>query len=502
MKIDRILLVSSPLDTDDNRKDAVNASCFPPLGLLKIATFLSSRFPDIEVRVVDGDLIGLTSIEKIVASFQPQIVGVSVLTTSYKSALSIARCAKESGVQHVVFGNDHASFFPEIILRRHTDVSFIIAGDNGEQDLADLINAIRNNINPFETVSNLWAVFEGKVRSSSDNDRETTNLQTWNAGWADPAFLDDGLLARYQKSYTQRFGKHHQVKEVKAFTINNAKGCYKGNSRCFYCSIYDLKTQTGDTNYFWSLVHRYWQDYGFNFFFEVCDNFGGLKRYRRSLIETIPGWFSDSDVELMVYADADRICRDPEILEDFQRLHVRRVNIGFDSGDSGALKKLKGFRDADINKKAMSLLSERGIQIHCSFVLGGLGENENSIANTLSLISEALAEPNVIAMEVSPLFPLPKAPVWDVFLGEFAQTHLPFKYEELIQGLRRNCAHFEQVSKRIRAHFLGNDLIDLTLASQLWADYFTFFGYEPLQTLVSELNRKITDAGKVTGGFG
>src|SRR6266446_2418802 len=265
MKVNRVLLVSSPLDDDEGRREAVNSRCFPPLGLLRIATQLQCDVPAVETKVVDGDLIGLPAIMNLVESFQPDIVGVSVLTTAYKSALEIATHSKDCGVGHVVFGNDHASFFPEIILRRHATVSFIIVGDNGERDFVDLIAAIRSDLNPFETVSNLHAIVDGKLLSSSGGSGLPKAMQPRKANWADPQFLGD-TIGTYQNAYASRFGKFHNTESVRAFLVNNAKGCYKGNDRCFYCSIYDLKIQTGSTESFWDLIRGYWKMYGFNFF--------------------------------------------------------------------------------------------------------------------------------------------------------------------------------------------------------------------------------------------
>jgi anaerobic magnesium-protoporphyrin IX monomethyl ester cyclase len=501
MKVNRVLLVSSPLDDDEGRREAVNSRCFPPLGLLRIATQLHSEIPDVEIKVVDGDLIGLPAIRNLVESFQPDIVGVSVLTTTYKSALEIATHSKNYGVGHVVFGNDHASFFPETILRRNEAVSFIIVGDNGERDFVDLITAIRSELNPFETVSNLNAIVDGKLVSSSGISGRPKGTKPQKTNWADPQFLGDTIV-KYQDAYASRFGKFHGAESVRAFLVNNAKGCYKANERCFYCSIYDLKIRTGNAESFWDLIRGYWKRYGFNFFFEVCDNFSGLKAYRRSLVESIPKWFEDSEIELMVYGDANMICRDSELLDDFERLHVRRVNMGIDSGDSEMLARLKGFPDAEVNKRAIAMLSERGIQIHSSFVLGGPGENETSLSNTLSLINEALTEPAVVAMEVSPLFPMPQAPVWDLFLGDFAKPESQLKFEQIATALGRERREFEPVWVETRAKFHGNDMIDLSLASQMWADHFTGLGHAPLQSIVSDLNLKIGEAGKITGGFG
>lgn len=502
MKLNRVLLVSAPLDDDVGRREAVNSRCFPPLGLLRVASRLRRELPGIDVLLLDGDVVGLQAVRCEIETFRPDVVGVSALTPGYRSALDIARHAKGCGTAHVVFGNDHASFFPEVILRRRPEVSFIITGDSGERDFVRLIRALCDGGDPFETVANLWGVAGGAVRASRPGAGGPAAASHPLGAWADPGLLGEPHLASYREAYTRRFAKFHGSRPVSAFLVNNAKGCYKASDRCFYCSIHDLTVQAGKAADFWSLLERYRAEYGYNFFFEVCDNFGGLKSYRRSLVETTPGWFADSDVELMVYADALRISREPGLLDDFERLRVRRVNIGFDSGDAASLRSLKGFRHADVNRAAMSMLGERGIQIHSSFVLGALGENEETVANTVSLIEDAIADPTVVAIEVSPLFPMPGSPAWGLFLGEAGPGASRLKLEGFMDALGRSPHQLESVWEQTRAHFSGNDVIDLTLASRLWADNFTALGHGPLRELVAELNRRIEGAGKITGGFG
>jgi hypothetical protein len=166
------------------------------------------------------------------------------------------------------------------------------------------------------------------------------------------------------------------------------------------------------------------------------------------------------------------------------------------------LRMLKGFQDAELNKKAIALLSSQGIQVHCSFVLGGPGENEESILNTVSLVTDAIAEPSVVAIEVSPLFPLPSAPVWNIFLGTIHGATSMSIFAHLSSILGVSHAKWEAIWQETRHHFWNNDVIDLTLASRLWLNYFTLIGHASVNTLANDLNKRIADAGKVTGGFG
>jgi radical SAM superfamily enzyme YgiQ (UPF0313 family) len=494
--IDRVLLVSAPLDESANRAFAVNSKCFAPLALIEMATLLRAAVPTIEVRVLDGDLLGLDVLASLIADFRPDVVGVSALTPTYRSALRIAGQARAAGARYVVLGNDHVSFFPELVLRRNPDVSFVILGDDGAHDFVELIKALRAGNDPMLHVASLHAAVDGVPRVSEVSPR------AMHARWQsddvpDPSFMPVSSLAAYQDSYDLRFSTGGIRHAVRPFIINNAKGCHKAGNRCHYCSIFDLRVSAGDVTRFWKMVERYWHDYGFNLFFEVCDNFGALRGYRRALAQSVPEWYKEASLGLMVYTDADVLTRDGEALSDFRRLNVQKVNMGLDSADPLVLRSLKGFGGAELNRHAVDLLGSVGIQIHCSFVLGGPGENEESLARTATFIEELVEKPHVVAVDVSPLFPLPSAPAWKLLLGQRDDST-----ESLLRQCGRTTADVEAMWEEARGNFANNDVIDLTVASRLWADHLTFVGHERLRAVVAHLNQTIAAAGKATGGFG
>lgn len=500
MKIERVVLVNSPIDAEGDRKQAVNDRAFPPLGLLTIASRLKLAFPYIDVKIADGDFLSEEEIHKMVRSFDPQILGISILTPTYKSGIRIATISKQLGVPYVVLGNDHASFFPERIITTHDDVSFVISGDDGEIDFVELVRALGEGQDPFEHVTNLHGRANGRIRSSAAKNYILSDKLSKLEFWPDPKLLDPSLYNTYVENYQTKFGSFHRTKEVKPFVINNAKGCYKEHDRCLYCSIFDLGYQRGNVAVFWSAIERYYREYGINFFFEVCDNFGPLRSYRKELIRFMPSWFDNSEVDLMVYTDASIVCTDQHLIDDLKRLHVLRVNMGLDSGDPTELLILKGFKNGDLNRKAVEKLTSNGIQIHASFVLGALGEDERSLQNTVEFVNELLGNPNVVAIEVSPLFPLPSSPAWDLFLGE----NMYFRDKSNIYKLLEQARFAEGVESKwtkTRAAFYDNDDINLTLASKLWCDNFTHVGYDTILKTAADLNIKISESGKICGGF-
>jgi hypothetical protein len=200
----------------------------------------------------------------------------------------------------------------------------------------------------------------------------------------------------------------------------------------------------------------------------------------------------------MAYTDASVLMHDGRAIDDFKRLNVKRVNIGLDSNDGVMLQGMKHMRDGDVNRRAVAILKRAAIQIHCSFVLGGPGETLQSLMETSRFIEELLAEPHVVTIEVSLLFPLPSAPAWDVFLGRLDSA----SGRALLAQSGRDPRAMDSLWSTTRAEFADRDDFDLDLASSLWADHFTHVGFAGLQAEKTRLDRLIASAGKVTGGFG
>ena len=502
MDINKILLISAPVDSEQDRVEAVNNKCFFHLGLLTIKRRLKHFFRDLEIKIVDGDLMAnIEKLKKEIESFRPEIVGISVLTPTYKSALEIAEYAKyKANVPFVVFGNDHASFFPELILEKRNYVDFIIKNDNGDLDLVNLVSALKNDIDPFTLVSNLYGRANNMTKLSPARHILLKDRLTGMEFMPDFGEIDNDSYTILAKNYNEKFGKFHPDKTVKPFLINNAVGCRNCSRRCLYCSIYDLTPEDGNPNFFWDSLWKYYTEYDLNFFFEVCDNFGGRERYISNLIKQMPTWFPDSDVDLMVYCDALSIYENPHIINNFRKLNVRRVNMGLDAGDTNSLKALKRYTSADINSVAVEKLTEAGIQIHCSFILGCLGESHESIDNTVQFINKLSRNQNVVAIEISPFFPLPNSPAWELFIG---QPKSWFKdMAEITNYLSSfGIKNHEELWALSRKVFSNNDIIDLSYASSLWTEYFTNISYDRQTQLISSLHKELSSAGKVIGGF-
>ena len=502
MLIDRILLLNSPIYKDGEKNyHAANFSCYPPLGLVTIATAIKNAFPEIDLKIIDGELISMECVKNEMVDFKPDIIGISTLTTTYINALYYAEFAKNIGIKYVVLGNDHASFFPKLILQNREFIDYIIVGDNGKTDFLELVRALNNGTDEFLSTHNLFGKCKGAIRHGlvldlpiKETNRNLNDIPDFN-------LLGIDYLKRYWDNYNKDFGFFHSDYK-RPLTINNARGCSNFLNKCLYCHIYDLKPNWGHAEFFWANIYQYYQRFKANLFFEVCDNFGGMKYYHKELIKTMPKWFIESDIELIVYTRAFDIYTDKDIIDNFKLLHVKQVNIGLESGSDYALQSFrKGHPrgiESDINKYAVEFLTEANIQLHTSFILGCLGEDYETILATKKFIEWIKRFNNIVAIEVSSLYPVPNSPSWDLLIGNKNSQYFKKDIETLFSDLGLN--NYKKVWKEANAFFSNNDIIDVKYASKLWLDNFTKLSASVIENEIIELNSLIVSEYPINTG--
>jgi anaerobic magnesium-protoporphyrin IX monomethyl ester cyclase len=481
--IQKICLVNAP--NDDSIHDSGSASLYPHLGLLSIATHIKKIEPDVEIRVLDGSVSDLKSV---INSVSGDLVGISTLTPSYRNALAISKRAKEQGAI-TVLGNDHASSLWRQILNNQNSVDYVACGNTGEITLACLIRAL-NGADCISNVPNIAWRHKGIP---------TRNILTFKhrSSFGRMPIPDRSLIEQehiYVDNYTNTYGKWHSS-PVKQTTVNIARGCAWGANperRCTFCDISDLSPRTLDVSRACNEI-RVLKENGYNLLYEVCDSFSHfaidencfVERLLHSSLPKVSGlsWF--------VYGRADEIVK-PGVIKLLKSFGVVRINIGIDSGDDLVLRGMSKGTTVSINEEALRLCDREDIQMHISFVFGGMGENRDSLMRTVDFISTALEKyKGIVAIDPSVLLPLPNSRAW---------SYLEYESEG------RKAAERFGVVPSYKGNFIERlgeqDILDTSLLAAEWVDTFCSCSYEDIlsaQKMIYEMQREY---GFVLGGFG
>lgn len=157
----------SPNEGIDDREGRKAIAAFPPLSILYLAAVLKDV--GVEVSVLDQPALGLAVGETLrwVEKENPDVLGFSTLTSSGQTAGLISNKVKEKNPQvTTVFGNHHATFNAERILRKYPSVDIVVRGE-GEKTVVELADCLKNS-EDLKKVRGINFKSGGKIVSTPD----------------------------------------------------------------------------------------------------------------------------------------------------------------------------------------------------------------------------------------------------------------------------------------------------------------------------------------------
>ena len=123
---------------------------YPPLGLMYLASSLISK-TSAEVKILDADMEKSThsQIKKVIASFAPQVVGLTATSFTIFDAIETAKMVKSCNPNiHVCLGGPHATIYPAQSLNFQA-IDSVVMGE-GEETFSELINQLEKRGNLSE----------------------------------------------------------------------------------------------------------------------------------------------------------------------------------------------------------------------------------------------------------------------------------------------------------------------------------------------------------------
>jgi len=335
----------------------------PPLGLLSVATYLK-RETDLEVRVLDNQLesLGEMQLADLLRDYEPDVVGVSVVSFKLYEAFMVSRVVKESCPDaHVCWGGPHLSIYPRESLSLNC-VDSIILGD-GEIPFARLCLALSQSkgITDIEGVYTLH-----NVSSHSE----------FKAYWHDDLDslpLPDLTLLPY-KSY-RAFLSNNQMA-----TAVTARGC---PFRCIFCRLDHSKLRLLSLDKVLTLTERYLElgvreiefyDETFNF------SVGRVKTFAEEILKR------GLKFNWSFRGRIDQV--DSEMLRLAKAAGCQRIQYGVEAGTDRVLKLLRKRTTVAKIRRCFELTNTVGIDTVAYLILGSPGETMEEMNQTVKLIRE------------------------------------------------------------------------------------------------------------------
>jgi radical SAM superfamily enzyme YgiQ (UPF0313 family) len=369
-------------------------SASPPLGILYIASILKDE--GIEVSVLDLAATGMSIKEAADWAIRedPDILGLSTLITSSLTAPKIAHEVKKKNPDvTIVFGNHHATFNAERILKKYPYVDMIVRGE-GEQTCLELVNCLKEKRLPKEV---LGVTFRHKGHVVSNLDRPLLkNVDLL-------PFPDRDLIDVDYHNTT--VGINVAPKKFASFL--SSRGCV---FKCRFCSCARI-------------AHNFWRprstenvleelhllaSEGYEQIMFVDDNFtlnrkrviNLCRRMRKEKIRV--EWISEGRVDQC----------SSSMLQEMVKAGCRMMYFGIESGTQKVLNYYDKRTTPEQSKTAVEKARKAGVDIIVgSFVIGAPHETRKDIQKTLNFVRKL----DLDIPQINILGAFPGNSIWEEF---------------------------------------------------------------------------------------
>lgn len=298
-----------------------------------------------------------------IREFNSDIVGVSVYSATYKSALNLVQIIKDMNPNVItIFGGIHPTISTIEVASQH-NVDFVVIGE-GEITIQELIRAIEVK-SDYSNIKGIAYKKNGKVVITPK--REFI------------ANLDDvGLPARH------RIYKKEEFPPTAFQAIYGSRGC---PFHCIFCGSFNLwghKPRARSAESLTEEIEYTHKTFKTRYFY-ICDDVFFLDKERaldfcRILI--------DKRLKVMWSAQTRAEIIDDELLIMMKKSGGQHVAIGVETGDERIRKLIKKGNTLEQMRRATKLIHKHGLTLVGFFMFGFPWETKQEIEKTIDFMKE------------------------------------------------------------------------------------------------------------------
>jgi anaerobic magnesium-protoporphyrin IX monomethyl ester cyclase len=404
----RILLIN-PAPTGTLKATGV---LFPPLGLLYVAAYAEREGHQVVVR--DS---AVCRKKKEINFNKYDLVGISTDTTRHRQALQLAKRAKANGCT-VVMGGAHPGYVDEEILSTKR-VDFIVR-EEGEVTFSELVAALEKKNGQFDSIQGISFFLNRKlVRTPPRPFIE--NLDSLPFPARHLIHIDD-----YQRT---------KIGGRPITPLVTSRGCPYQCAFCASSHFFGTKVRARSVGSVLTELEEIYHRYHFNAVAFVDDTFN---LFPKRVIGICHGIIEKKlDLWWWCLSRIDLLLRNEEMVKEMVRAGAKSVFIGVESSNPRTLEELRKGIDVEETVRTAEMLKRNGLEIHASYILGGLDDTVKTIHDTIRFAKRL----NTNVAQFSILTPYPGTAVYEqvkdrIFKWRspwsfFDMQHLVFKHDHL-----------------------------------------------------------------------
>jgi len=385
MKMGPVLLINPPWITrdDDNIWHGIKGA-MPPLSLLSMGAVLEEA--GFEVSILDVHVYQLTE-ARVASEIQrrkPQVVGITVMTSTAISSHRIAQIVKSVDPKiRVILGGVHVDALPEDTLRNQA-VDYAVRGD-GEYTTLEICEG-----RDPEEIQGLSFRQDGRVVHNPPR----------------PLVMDLGQLPMYayhlapMHKYFPAVGAY---RKLPAINMLMTRGC---PGKCIFCNSAETTLRTRPAAKVVDEIIHLRDTYGIREIQFYDDTFTVMKKnvleFCRLMDEKKVG------VTFSCFARTD--CFNEEMARALKKAGCHQVMFGVESGSQKILKILRKDINLEKTKQAVQLAKKVNIEVRASFIFGTPGETEETIEETLAYAIDL--DPDIAIFNITTPYPGTQLYAW------------------------------------------------------------------------------------------
>ena len=339
-----------------------------PLGLLAIGSVLKRAGHQVKIldlRISNSPDEELSSVMK---SFNPQVVGIGVMTIECKYGfIDAAKVKKLNPDVTIIFGGPHCSHEPRFILN-DPNVDLMVSGE-GDLTITELIDALEQG-RDIENISGIAYKKNGSYIRTADR----------------PVIRDlDKFDQEYDLINLERYFNFQSSMDFSVFRnkrflpLVTSRGC---PFKCTYChDIFDKSIQYRSPKAVVDEIEYLINKYGVREFHIVDDVFNVNMKRAKIVLDAIIQKNLNIHISFPNGLRADFF--DDELIDKMQRAGVYRMALGIESGSQRIQDMIQKDLDINIIYGVVEKLTRARMSVHGFFMLGFPSETRKEMEATI-----------------------------------------------------------------------------------------------------------------------
>lgn len=336
---------------------------FPPLGIAYITSFLNKNGH--EAIIFDGHNKFHKQIISAVKKIKPEIVGITMNTSTRFECLDLAKEIKQSMNIPIILGGPHPTLMPQQILENYPYIDYIVRNE-GEYICLNLLNALERK-EELDKVKGISYQKNGRIA----HNEKAESIKN----------LDELPFPEYKFFNLKNYSKHplHPKEFLKypAASIITSRGCPFNCTFCSSSNLWGHKIRFRKPKEIVDEIEKIYSKYNVKFFFFYDDNFTFDKDRAIEICKLISKRGLHKKIKWLCKSEVNAVTE--ELLMWLKKAGCCVIEYGVEDGSPEGLKFFKKPHTIEQLFKAFELTHKAGLHIVAYFIIGGDHESQENI---------------------------------------------------------------------------------------------------------------------------